>query len=204
MRSSGSSARAPTARPRSQTTRLAAQAANRSLGRDGAGGSRGRPRPRRTGRPRSSDRWEGRFDELSGDWRSGPLCVSPDTRCIGVLPAELEGILHRIFGGPVTLGIPLREDLRMFRNPLIDAIVVLLVVLLIFGPKRLPQLGKSLGHGMREFKDGITGSSKPDEEEERSELTQASTSAPAPETPAPESPAEAVPAPEVGSAERRS
>ena len=49
----------------------------------------------------------------------------------------------------------------MFRNPLIDAIVVLLVVLLIFGPKRLPQLGKSLGHGMREFKDGITGSSQP-------------------------------------------
>ncbi len=55
----------------------------------------------------------------------------------------------------------------MFRNPLIDAIVVLLVVLLIFGPKRLPGLGKSLGHGMREFKDGITGSSKPDEEEQQ-------------------------------------
>ena len=62
----------------------------------------------------------------------------------------------------------------MFRNPLIDAIVVLLVVLLIFGPKRLPQLGKSLGHGMREFKDGITGDSKVDDDEERPELTQAS------------------------------
>ena len=92
----------------------------------------------------------------------------------------------------------------MFRNPLIDFAVLLLALLLIFGPKRLPQLGKSLGHGMREFKDGITGSSKPDEEEERPELTQASTSAPAPETPAPEPPAEAAPAPEVGSAERRS
>jgi sec-independent protein translocase protein TatA len=98
----------------------------------------------------------------------------------------------------------------MFRNPLIDAIVVLLVVLLIFGPKRLPQLGKSLGHGMREFKDGITGASKADDEEERPELTQASASTPVPETPAPAEPASAAqapepaPAPEVGSAERRS
>ncbi len=53
----------------------------------------------------------------------------------------------------------------MFRNPLTDLIVVLVVVLLIFGPKRLPQLGRSLGHGMREFKDGITGNSKPEDEE---------------------------------------
>ena len=87
----------------------------------------------------------------------------------------------------------------MFRNPLIDALVVLVVVLLIFGPKRLPQLGKSLGHGMREFKDGITGKSAP-EEEDRPELTQAS--APVPEAPA-QPPAEAQPAPEVGTAERR-
>ena len=103
----------------------------------------------------------------------------------------------------------------MFRNPLIDALVVLLVVLLIFGPKRLPQLGKSLGHGMREFKDGITGNSKP-EEEERPELTRASVSTsaaaseapaaqPAPAPPAPSQPAaDPAPAPEVGSAERRS
>jgi sec-independent protein translocase protein TatA len=104
----------------------------------------------------------------------------------------------------------------MFRNPLIDAVVVLLVVLLIFGPKRLPQLGKSLGHGMREFKDGITGNSNADDEEERPELTQASASAPAPQTPASAEPVEAAQAPEaaparepasapeVGSTERRS
>ena len=66
----------------------------------------------------------------------------------------------------------------MFRNPLIDALVVLLAVLLIFGPKRLPQLGKSLGHGMREFKDGITGKSTVDDEE-RPELTAASATPPA-------------------------
>jgi sec-independent protein translocase protein TatA len=38
--------------------------------------------------------------------------------------------------------------------------IVLLIVLIIFGPKRLPGLGKQLGTGMREFKDGITGKGK--------------------------------------------
>jgi sec-independent protein translocase protein TatA len=32
-----------------------------------------------------------------------------------------------------------------------------LVVLLVFGPKRLPEMGRSMGHGFREFKDSITG-----------------------------------------------
>ena len=45
----------------------------------------------------------------------------------------------------------------MFRNPTTDLIVVLVIVLLIFGPKRLPGLGRSLGDGLREFKDSITG-----------------------------------------------
>jgi sec-independent protein translocase protein TatA len=53
----------------------------------------------------------------------------------------------------------------MFRNPITDVIVVLVIVLLIMGPKRLPQLGKGLGHGMREFKEGITGESKADTED---------------------------------------
>ena len=35
--------------------------------------------------------------------------------------------------------------------------ILLLVVLLVFGPKRLPEIGRSLGKGMREFKDSITG-----------------------------------------------
>lgn len=58
----------------------------------------------------------------------------------------------------------------MFRNPLVDAVVVLIVVLLIFGPKRLPMLGRSLGQGMREFKDSISGGSKSEEEEQRPAL----------------------------------
>jgi len=56
----------------------------------------------------------------------------------------------------------------MFRNPVTDVIVVLVIVLLVMGPKRLPQLGKGLGHGMREFKEGITGQSKPDADEQAS------------------------------------
>jgi sec-independent protein translocase protein TatA len=35
-----------------------------------------------------------------------------------------------------------------------------LVVLLVFGPKRLPEMGRSLGRGMREFKDSVTSDSR--------------------------------------------
>ena len=46
----------------------------------------------------------------------------------------------------------------------LEIIIVLVVVLVIFGPKRLPELGKGLGRGMRDFKDAITG--KDDEPKE--------------------------------------
>ena len=36
-------------------------------------------------------------------------------------------------------------------------LILLLAVLLIFGPKRLPEMGRQLGRGMREFKDSVTG-----------------------------------------------
>lgn len=69
----------------------------------------------------------------------------------------------------------------MFRNPTADLLVVLLIVLLIFGPKRLPGLGKQLGQGIREFKDSITGSDHdhdhdPDSDQ-RAQLTQNSAGA---------------------------
>ena len=38
-----------------------------------------------------------------------------------------------------------------------ELIVVLVIALLVFGPKRLPDLGRSLGSGMREFKESVTG-----------------------------------------------
>jgi sec-independent protein translocase protein TatA len=43
--------------------------------------------------------------------------------------------------------------------------IVLLIVLIVFGPKRLPGLGRQLGSGMREFKDSITGKDKDDDED---------------------------------------
>jgi sec-independent protein translocase protein TatA len=60
----------------------------------------------------------------------------------------------------------------MFRSPLIDALVVIVILLLIVGPKKLPQLGRGLGDGMREFKDGITGEHK-DDDDQKVTLSQA-------------------------------
>ena len=60
------------------------------------------------------------------------------------------------------------------------AVVILLVLLLIFGPKRLPEMGRSIGHGIREFKDSLTGK---DDEPERTEIAQpgpTATTTPAP------------------------
>lgn len=47
----------------------------------------------------------------------------------------------------------------------LELAILLVIVLLIFGPKRLPGLGKQLGTGMREFKESITGKDKDDESE---------------------------------------
>jgi sec-independent protein translocase protein TatA len=54
-----------------------------------------------------------------------------------------------------------------------ELIIILVIVLLVLGPKRLPSLGRQLGGGMREFKDGITGKRDDDEDApEPAELTQ--------------------------------
>ncbi|HWI72271.1 MAG TPA: twin-arginine translocase TatA/TatE family subunit [Baekduia sp.] len=45
-----------------------------------------------------------------------------------------------------------------------ELIVILIIALIVLGPKRLPEAGKSLGSGMREFKDGLSG--KTDERDE--------------------------------------
>jgi sec-independent protein translocase protein TatA len=81
----------------------------------------------------------------------------------------------------------------MFRNPTTDLIVVLVIVLLIFGPKRLPGLGRQLGQGLREFKDSITGDSDDSEDSERPAIARSS-EAPPPESPA-ATPGAAAPAP---------
>jgi sec-independent protein translocase protein TatA len=43
-----------------------------------------------------------------------------------------------------------------------ELLILLVVVLLVFGPKRLPEMGRSLGKGMREFKDSVTGGERDD------------------------------------------
>jgi len=44
-----------------------------------------------------------------------------------------------------------------------EMLILLLVVLLVFGPKRLPEMGRQLGRGMREFKETISGGGKDEE-----------------------------------------
>lgn len=74
----------------------------------------------------------------------------------------------------------------MFRNPLIDTVVVLFVVLLFFGPKRLP----ALGHGLREFKHSITAGSDGADEADKAALSSADAAAAAPSAAAQAEPGE--------------
>jgi sec-independent protein translocase protein TatA len=57
-----------------------------------------------------------------------------------------------------------------------ELLVLLLVLLLVFGPKRLPEMGRSLGKGMREFKDSVTGKDEPETTAEASALPPAQSS----------------------------
>ena len=47
-----------------------------------------------------------------------------------------------------------------------ELIIVLAIALIVLGPKKLPEVGKSVGKGMREFKDAISGDSKNDDRDE--------------------------------------
>ena len=44
-----------------------------------------------------------------------------------------------------------------------ELLILLLVLLLVFGPKRLPEMGRQLGKGMREFKDSVSGKDDDDD-----------------------------------------
>ena len=50
-----------------------------------------------------------------------------------------------------------------------ELIVVLAIALIVLGPKRLPDAGKSVGKGMREFKEALTGGSKDDDADDAAE-----------------------------------
>ena len=47
-----------------------------------------------------------------------------------------------------------------------EILIVLAIALIVFGPKRLPEMGRSLGKGIREFKDSVTGKDEEDEPRE--------------------------------------
>jgi sec-independent protein translocase protein TatA len=84
----------------------------------------------------------------------------------------------------------------------LEVVIVLIIALLVFGPKKLPELGKGLGRGMRDFKRGLSGDDNDDDDEERErererrrrEDAEAAVIAPAP---APVEPVASTPPPPV-------
>ncbi len=46
-----------------------------------------------------------------------------------------------------------------------ELIIVLAIALIVLGPKKLPEVGKSVGKGMREFKESLSGDSRDDDHE---------------------------------------
>jgi sec-independent protein translocase protein TatA len=65
-----------------------------------------------------------------------------------------------------------------------ELLILLLVLLLVFGPKRLPEMGRQLGKGMREFKESVSGKDDDDRVEEMAELPPAELPPAEPSTPA--------------------
>jgi sec-independent protein translocase protein TatA len=47
-----------------------------------------------------------------------------------------------------------------------ELIVILVIALLVLGPKRLPEVGRSVGKGMREFKESLSGNADDDDDDE--------------------------------------
>ena len=52
----------------------------------------------------------------------------------------------------------------MFGLGTTEMMIILVLVLIIFGAGKLPQVGGALGKGLREFKGGVSGADKPEEE----------------------------------------
>ena len=56
----------------------------------------------------------------------------------------------------------------------LEIVVILIIALVVFGPKRLPELGRSMGKGIREFRGSISGKDDDDDDEDlRLERSQA-------------------------------
>ncbi len=99
------------------------------------------------------------FVDATGSGASaGPVDLSNVTDVAGI-PLTAAGTLR-----PMPFGIGIWELL-----------ILLLVLLLVFGPKRLPEMGRQLGKGMREFRDSVSGKDGPvdDVTDELAELPEA-------------------------------
>ena len=51
-----------------------------------------------------------------------------------------------------------------------ELLIVLVIALIVLGPKKLPEVGRSLGNGMREFKDSISGLRPADDDDDEDEV----------------------------------
>src|SRR5215210_8851288 len=92
--------------------------------------------------------------------------VSASGGVIGTRRGDLERECRR--WTPLPSEGPLPRSRRLTRMPNVgptELIILLVIVLLIFGPKRLPGLGRQLGSGMREFKESITGGGRSEDDE---------------------------------------
>ena len=58
-----------------------------------------------------------------------------------------------------------------------EILIVLVIALIVFGPKRLPELGRSLGKGINEFKGAMSGEHEDEEDKEMRELQQSKAAA---------------------------
>jgi sec-independent protein translocase protein TatA len=54
-----------------------------------------------------------------------------------------------------------------------ELVIVLAIALIVLGPKKLPEVGRSVGRGMREFKESISGENRHDDDEEEDRLLKA-------------------------------
>ena len=59
-----------------------------------------------------------------------------------------------------------------------EILIVLVIALVVFGPKRLPELGQSIGKGFREFKGAVSGDDDEVKKDPRHELTESRQSKP--------------------------
>ena len=74
-----------------------------------------------------------------------------------------------------------------------ELLILVFVLVLIFGPKRLPQAGRALGSSMRGFKDSLTGRMDAQDEEAENEPKQLTAAPPAPQQAPPPEPVAAQP-----------